>query len=102
MSTLNKASAEAALAQATHNRAALEREQDASCFFCLRTYPTALIVDWTDKADPATQQLKRDESGQTALCPHCGIDSVMPGKVPLRLLTQLNEVWFGNPSPEGL
>jgi len=34
------------------------------CFYCLRTYPATEVVDWID-------------DGETPLCPHCGIDSVM-------------------------
>jgi hypothetical protein len=46
-------------------------EIDASlvcgCFYCLRTCNPSDVNEWTDK-------------GETALCPHCGIDSLLPEK----------------------
>jgi hypothetical protein len=39
------------------------------CFFCLATFPPGEIKDWVDENE--------DGVGQTALCPYCGIDSVI-------------------------
>ena len=41
------------------------------CFYCLRKFPPSDIVDWADKGK------KIKKPGRTALCPHCGIDSVI-------------------------
>lgn len=46
------------------NRAALEKSKLAACYYCLATYQAKEITEWTD----------RDE---TALCPACGMDSVV-------------------------
>ncbi|MDF1661697.1 MAG: hypothetical protein P1V97_07985 [Planctomycetota bacterium] len=48
------------------NRADLESSQSCGCYFCLSVYSPQLIQRWID-------------SNQTALCPHCGIDSVISG-----------------------
>ncbi len=47
-----------------HHRRAIEASAACGCFFCLRVFPPDQITEWTD-----------DEA--TALCPHCGIDSVL-------------------------
>jgi predicted RNA-binding Zn-ribbon protein involved in translation (DUF1610 family) len=52
------------------HRKQLERAGRAGCFYCLAVFDIAAIKDWTD-----------DE--QTALCPKCGIDAVLPaGQMP--------------------
>lgn len=44
------------------------------CFYCLEMFPPTSIVKWTDAPDPLEVP---EAAGQTALCPHCGIDSVI-------------------------
>jgi hypothetical protein len=39
------------------------------CCFCCATFPPTDIVEWVD--------VDREDVGQTALCPKCGIDSVI-------------------------
>jgi hypothetical protein len=39
-----------------------------ACFCCLRKFPLSAIREWTD-------------DGQTALCPKCTVDSVVPARV---------------------
>jgi hypothetical protein len=38
------------------------------CFYCLAVFPPNEVTEWTDKTVGI---------GQTALCPKCGIDSVI-------------------------
>lgn len=61
------------------------------CFYCLAVFSPNEIREWVDAG--ATGQ------GQTALCPICGIDSVLPDRagIPLTLdsLTRMREHWFG-------
>lgn len=40
------------------------------CFYCLAIYPPGEITDWLDDRI-------RGVEGRTALCPRCGIDSVI-------------------------
>ncbi len=47
-----------------NHRKELEQSDICGCFYCGRTCVPAEIDTWTDE-------------GRTALCPHCGIDSVI-------------------------
>ncbi|MBV9071019.1 MAG: cytoplasmic protein [Acidobacteria bacterium] len=62
------------------------------CFYCCRTFDPADICEWVDPSDDDV------EVGTTALCPFCGIDSVIgdrSGFVPApEFLQQLNRHWF--------
>jgi hypothetical protein len=49
---------------ASKHRDELEASNRCGCFSCFRTFTTAEIKSWID-------------AKQTALCPHCGIDSVL-------------------------
>ena len=58
------------------NRAILEKHPYCSCYFCLNSYKTSIIHDYVD-------------GNLTALCPLCGIDSVVcfkDGTLPTREL----------------
>ncbi len=63
------------------NRSALARTAQASCYFCVRTFPLAEVTSWTDE-------------GETAICPNCRIDAVLPGEIDLETLTATNEYCF--------
>jgi len=47
------------------NRKILKRHDKVSCFYCLNTNHVISIKEFAD-------------TGQTALCPDCGIDSLVP------------------------
>ena len=49
---------------ASKHRVELEASDQCGCYFCFRIFKTATIKLWID-------------ADQTALCPHCGIDSVV-------------------------
>ena len=59
------------------------------CFYCCATFPPSAIADWTDEWQGV---------GQTALCPHCGIDSVIGSAsgypVTAEFLTAMKAHWF--------
>jgi hypothetical protein len=67
------------------HRAEIEASRSCGCFYCLRIYPREQIADWI-----------RDEG--TALCPHCGIDSVIGDasgyEVSEPFLTEMHKAWF--------
>lgn len=68
---------------------AVQRSALCGCFYCLRTFPATQIAEWVDGIDGARPV--------TALCPHCGIDSVLPdASVTLtgELLEQMHRVYF--------
>jgi hypothetical protein len=64
-----------------YNLGAIEKAHRCGCFFCLRTFAPSEITQWTDK-------------GQTALCPKCGIDSVLPSVTDPSILAVMNLYWF--------
>lgn len=72
---------------ATRNRQELEQSSKCGCFSCLRIYePSALEGnEWTD-----------DE--QTAICPFCGVDSVIGSasgySIDVAFLQALKDVFF--------
>ena len=80
---------------AAHKFSSVHREQVAKselcgCFYCLEIYSPSKITEWVDNDDAGM--------GQTALCPRCGIDSVIGSNsgVPItkEYLTGMNLVWF--------
>jgi hypothetical protein len=60
------------------------------CFHCCRTFAPETITEWVDEDD--------DGVGQTAMCPVCGIDSVIgtASGFPLtkEFLTLMRRHWF--------
>jgi hypothetical protein len=64
------------------NRKAVLGAQSCGCYFCRSTFRSADVTEWTD-------------DGETAICPHCAIDSVLPGVINPELLSAGHERWFG-------
>ena len=73
-----------------HGRCSQHREEvlaseRAGCFFCLATFAPTEIADWCD-------------GGQTALCPRCGIDSVVGSEsgfpITGEFLSAMKTRWF--------
>lgn len=54
----------AAHKHASRHRVEIEASVRCGCFFCFRTFPSSDIKAWID-------------ANQTALCPRCGVDSVI-------------------------
>jgi hypothetical protein len=71
-----------------HRKEVLASET-CGCFYCCRTFSPAAIVEWTDKWEG---------EGQTAICPHCRIDSVIGSEsgypVTEPFLKAMHERWF--------
>ena len=67
------------------NRRELERSDKCACFYCGLIYQPSQIKAWCD-------------DGTTALCPRCGIDSVIGSASGIELtaqfLNQMNAYWF--------
>ena len=83
--------------QFAHSRSSNHREQvlasvRCGCFHCLQVFAPSEIDEWTDELSG---------SPVTALCPRCGIDSVIgwAAGFPLtpEFLTEMQEYWFGGP-----
>lgn len=65
------------------HRALVEKSKLIACFHCLRRFPPSEITEWID-------------GSETALCPYCGIDAVLPDSVDLsdELLDAMYDYWF--------
>lgn len=55
------------------NREAVSNSDVCSCYFCLGSFSTSDISDWAD-------------DGDTAICPHCDVDAILPGLIGKELL----------------
>lgn len=63
---------EAAHAHCALHRAEVERSSVCGCFYCRETFEPTAIREWI-----ADRNVIRGATGETALCPRCGIDSVI-------------------------
>jgi hypothetical protein len=71
------------------NRALLLSGIQCGCFCCLQVFPVESIAEWL-----------HDKGGDTAVCPHCGIDSVIGEglgfPVTREFLAVMHRRWFGS------
>lgn len=71
------------------HRQEIESSEWCACFRCLKTFEPSKIVEWVDPSK---------EGCQTALCPFCGIDSVIGSSSGLPMtkefLKEMYEDWF--------
>jgi hypothetical protein len=68
-----------------YNRSTLRKSNLCGCFYCLEVFSSNEIQDWTD-------------DGDTALCPKCGIDSVIGSvsgfPIQREFLSKMHDHWF--------
>jgi len=78
------------------NRVAISQSSLCACFFCLKTFPGEAIRDWCDQ--PRDVAHGEDALGMTAMCPFCGIDSVLGDQSGFELseefLKKMKQFWF--------
>ena len=71
--------------ESSYHRENIESSKKCVCFYCLESFNPSEIKEWIDK-------------GQTALCPRCGIDSVLGDKTewPLtnKIIKDMQKYWF--------
>lgn len=69
-----------------NNREILDKSARCGCFYCLNIYSPHKIIAWTD-------------NGETAICPYCGIDSIIGDAsgvlLSMEFLTTMYKTWFG-------
>ena len=65
----------------SYHREALEAAGEARCFYCFASILFSDIRHWVD-------------AGQTAICPKCGIDALLPGTHSNAFLTVMYHYWF--------
>jgi len=74
----------------TGNKELIESSMRCGCFYCLKIFnPKRIKVeDWIDEL----------HGKKTAMCPYCGIDSVIGDgtgeRITKRLLKKMNKYWF--------
>lgn len=68
------------------SRAKIFENGSGSCYYCLMHFFATDIKEWVD-------------GGLTALCPICGIDSVVPGRIDSETLLKWNEESFQTTVP---
>lgn len=73
-----------------HNRASIGKSDRCGCFCCVSVFAPTEVVAWIDR--------NRKDVGQTALCPRCGIDSVLAAAdidFDTSMLAEMKHYWFG-------
>ena len=69
-----------------HNKNEIMNDETVGCFHCLRIFSPSEIAEWIDS--------KND----TALCPYCGIDSVIGESsgypITEEFLSKMEQRWF--------
>jgi hypothetical protein len=79
----------AAHKHSSRHRAEIMASARCGCFYCMASYPPADIIDWIDEDGGI---------GMTALCPRCGMDSVIGSAsgfpITETFLRALNYYWF--------
>ena len=74
------------------NRTILTQSKKCACFFCNNIFPFAEIENWCD-------------DNTTALCPCCGVDSVIGDAAGYPLIPDfilaMHRYWFGLNRPRG-
>lgn len=70
----------------SNNKSALLKDKKCGCFYCTEIFSPSEITEWIE-----------DTSG-TAICPYCGIDSVIGESsgypITKELLQKMNKHWF--------
>ena len=79
------------------NRVAISQSSLCACFYCLKTFPGEAIQTWWDQPQDAVNG--EEALGMTAVCPFCGIDSVLGDQCGYELseefLKKMEQFWFG-------
>ncbi len=72
------------------HRREIEGSDICGCFYCCSIFQPSEIKDWIDE--------DKDGVGQCALCPRCGIDSVIGSlsgfPIEELFLKEMNKYWF--------
>ncbi|GAB3357535.1 hypothetical protein GCM10027430_26920 [Lysobacter tyrosinilyticus] len=87
----------AAHTKSSNHREEIESSPLCGCFYCLETFPSSAIEDWVDWPEGTPEELELS-AGTTALCPRCGIDSVIGSAsgypIDAEFLSAMRSYWF--------
>lgn len=70
------------------NRAFIQKSKVCGCFQCSSIFSPNQIIDWACESNG---------QGETAFCPHCGIDSVIGDfncQIDKKFLLEMKNFWF--------
>ena len=74
----------------SYHRSEIEGSVSCGCFYCTTAFAPETVVEWIDENSMGV--------GQTALCPKCGIDSVIGDKsgfpITVAFLSKMRGYWF--------
>lgn len=70
--------------QSYKNKDKIQQSSMCGCYYCLSVYPSNEVFKWIDK------------NNDTALCPRCGIDSVLPNVTDVHSLKEMRNKLFSN------
>lgn len=80
---------ESAHGHSSRHRGEVLGSELCGCFYCCQTFPPSAIEDWVDEVN---------DVGTTAICPRCGIDSVIGSRSGIVLtpefLKEMQGYWF--------
>jgi len=75
------------------HEAEIKQSQLCGCFHCLAEFPPSAISEWIDD-----RNVPEGTTGMTALCPKCGVDSVIGSSsgysITQFFLKAMNGHWF--------
>lgn len=84
-----------AYAHSSKHRVSIQRDTQCGCFYCLAIFPPSAITAWRDE----------EEGEQTAVCPYCGVDSVIGASsgfsITAAFLHRMCEYWFSSDQNRG-
>ena len=79
------------------HRAEIEASEACGCFYCMSVFPPTEITEWVDWPPDTPDDLEL-AAGTTALCPRCGIDSVIGSAsgypLTVEFLSAMHSHWF--------
>lgn len=78
-------------AYSNNHKPELEKDSICGCFYCLKIFKPSEIKEWLVEDNDC------DRRG-TAICPYCGIDSVIGGSsgfpITEEFLSEMHSTWF--------
>lgn len=98
---MNDSELEDIYSKSTLNRHAIESSDQVGCFNCERIWDPLdfPIKEWIDDRPSRRQPGAGLHGNATALCPFCGIDSIIAklsvGKITVIMLDRMEAHWFG-------
>lgn len=73
-----------------NNKNALSKDSKCGCFHCIKIFDPKEITSWC---------CIRSDDNDTAICPYCGIDSIISESsnfpITKEFLEKMNKYWFG-------